>query len=131
MGTRSTTQIMDTNGTDVLVNMYRQFDGYLEGHGKELAEFLVQFSMVNGLGGHNPEGRIANGMQCLAAQLISEFKVEAGGIYLVPAGQLEEYNYFVTLTDDGLNIKVTDYDDDTVFNGSPADLLAIQTQEVE
>lgn len=35
MGTRSITRIYDTDGTQ-LVEIYRQRDGYFEGHGKEL-----------------------------------------------------------------------------------------------
>jgi len=37
MGTRSLTYVYDNK--EPLVCMYRQFDGYPSGHGKELAEF--------------------------------------------------------------------------------------------
>lgn len=47
MGTRSLTFMSDECG-DVLVCMYRQFDGYMSGHGVELAEFLAGFPIVNG-----------------------------------------------------------------------------------
>ena len=80
MGTRSLTFVYD--GEKPIVNMYRQFDGYPSGHGLELAEFLTSFDeVVNGL----PVGdnrRLANGMGCLAAQLVAKFKVGCGGIYL-------------------------------------------------
>jgi len=61
MGTRSLTTFIDTYtgknkmGVPVIkkekiVTMYRQFDGYPEGHGLDLAEFLAGGKMVNGLG---------------------------------------------------------------------------------
>ena len=80
MGTRSLTFVYD--GEKPIVNMYRQFDGYPSGHGLELAEFLNSFDeVVNGL----PVGdtrRLANGMGCLAAQMIANFKDSAGGFYI-------------------------------------------------
>jgi hypothetical protein len=129
MGTRSTTKVVTEYGP--VVNMYRQYDGYLEGHGQELAEFLVQFSLVNGLGNGNPEGRVANGLGCLAAQMVAEFKTEAGGIYLMAMNQTEEYNYEITLGQSGLNIKVTKYSDEVVFNGSPEDLLRVVAEKTQ
>jgi hypothetical protein len=39
MGTRSLTFVYEENKP--VVNMYRQYDGYIEGHGRELAEFLL------------------------------------------------------------------------------------------
>ena len=48
MGTRCLTFVYDEAG-DPLLNMYRQFDGYMSGHGAELAEFLHDRKLVNGL----------------------------------------------------------------------------------
>jgi hypothetical protein len=79
--------------------MYRQYDGYLEGHGLELAEFLTRGQLVNGLGGKD-NGTVFNGMGCLAAQMVSHFKTEAGNFYLhapvlnQDAGQEYEYHVF-------------------------------------
>ena len=46
MGTRSLTYVFETYKSDdgveehvPLINLYRQYDGYMEGHGLELAEF--------------------------------------------------------------------------------------------
>jgi hypothetical protein len=98
MGTRSLTIFRDEKGKDIVV-MYRQMDGYPKGgHGQELAEFLKDFTMVNGIS-YNETRKIANGMGCLAAQVIAHFKDGAGGIYLYPAGTndvCEEYVYIVT-----------------------------------
>lgn len=72
MGTRSLTRIIDSNG-DCIINMYRQFDGYPSGHGRDLFDFLDGFNIVNGYNGQ--EGpKAANGAGCLAAQLVTHFK---------------------------------------------------------
>jgi hypothetical protein len=96
MGTRSLTFVYD--GQEPIINMYRQYDGYPTGHGAELAEFLAPFTLVNGLG-INETRKVANGMGCLAAQLVSNFKDGAGGFYLYPTsavdcGQDYEYHIF-------------------------------------
>ena len=96
MGTRSLTFVYD--GQEPIINMYRQYDGYPTGHGAELAEFLTPFSLVNGLQ-LGETRKVANGMGCLAAQLVANFKDGAGGIYLYPTsavdcGQDYEYHIF-------------------------------------
>ena len=99
MGTRCLTIIKRHDGTEIAV-MYRQFDGYPDGHGLELAEFLSDLTVVNGITGEAELGRIANGPHCLAAQMIAHFKKEPGGIYLYPAGTRnvgEDYAYTVTV----------------------------------
>ena len=91
MGTRSLTIFEDSAEICVL---YRQFDGYPEGHGRELATFLSGLKMTNG----RVDGRTANGMQCLSAQIVAHFKTEPGQFYLMPAGTRdagEEYRYTV------------------------------------
>ena len=40
MGTRSITVVYDEYNDKPVVCMYRQFDGYPSGHGRELAEIL-------------------------------------------------------------------------------------------
>jgi hypothetical protein len=97
MGTRSLTFVMASDATPI-VNMYRQFDGYPSGHGAELAEFLNNFDeVVNGIpvGDHR---KLANGMGCLAAQLVAHFKTGVGGFYLYPTDAKDcgqEYEYYV------------------------------------
>lgn len=97
MGTKSLTVIKD--GEEEIVVMYRQFDGYVEGHGKELAEIITPerkpIPVVNGLKG----GMCFNGGHCAAAHIVSKFKTEPGGIYLYPAGTKnagEDYTYTVS-----------------------------------
>lgn len=82
MGTRSLTIVREGNDrkSPRIITMYRQFDGYPGGHGKELADFLSKIKMVNGIGMERES--IANGVACLAAQIVAHFKSEPGGIYL-------------------------------------------------
>lgn len=46
MGTRSLTYIYDSNNK-VLCVLYVQFDGYLDGYGADLAQFLLTYSSNN------------------------------------------------------------------------------------
>lgn len=102
MSTRCLTVIYNddarrTNQKDEIVVMYRQMDGYPEGHGKELEKFLDGFTIVNGLGASQTV-KVANGMGCLAAQIVAHFKNGPGQFYLHPAGTRdcgEEYVYHV------------------------------------
>jgi hypothetical protein len=94
MGTRSLTFVYEENKP--IINMYRQFDGYPEGHGAELAEFLLSGEMVNGFS--QTETRQFNGMGCLAAQMIVNFKKSVGGFYIYPIESnscWQDYEYHV------------------------------------
>ena len=88
MGTRSITTFIETyqlkgkKHTNKIVTMYRQFDGYPSGHGKELAEFLASGTLVNGISPDDTR-TLFNGMGCLTAQTIGHLKGgKVGGIYL-------------------------------------------------
>jgi hypothetical protein len=106
MGTRSLTYVYDSyenengqNESAPIICMYRQFDGYPEGHGAELAEFLSKFHVGNGISGSVKMGTFANGMGCLAAQMVAHFKKDVGNIYLyIPELNKDcwqEYEYHV------------------------------------
>jgi len=101
MGTRSTTNVYrqyDEHPRALLLTVYRQFDGYFEGHGTELAEFLCSRPVVNGIG---RETKVFNGPGCLAAQLVAMLKSKdadlSGGYFInVPSEEHhEEYGYDV------------------------------------
>ncbi len=110
MGTRSLTRVIPRQeGLSfneghkkvelAFVNMYRHYDGYPEGHGLELAEFLKDIEIVTGIPLERNKMRFqANGSGCLAAQMVKHFKDGAGYIYLHPHdedGGWEEYIYTV------------------------------------
>ena len=127
MGTRSTTKIIDEMGS-VIVNMYRQFDGYFEGHGLELAEFLDGKEVINGIGGQSMD-QAANGMGCLAAQMIAHFKTGIGGIYIESPDVEEDFNYIVQIKDGKLVLEARGYD--KLFSGTPREFRELIGQEVE
>lgn len=125
MGTRSLTYVYESYQTEhaPVMCMYRQYDGYMEGHGLELAEFLAPYTVVNGLGVAD-DRKIANGMGCLAAQMVSHFKTEAGQFYLYApvlnqdAGQDYEYHVF---NDKVVVYSVGSNNDNVVFDGTWAE----------
>ena len=101
MGTRSLTFVYDDSSTDdgsaeAIMCIYRQYDGYPSGHGHELAQFLNSKTIVNGYGEQN--SMEANGMSCLAAQLVVQLKHGVGGIYIYPVSStdcFQDYEYHV------------------------------------
>jgi hypothetical protein len=100
MGTRSLTFVYDGDAKKPNVIMYRHMDGYPSGHGSDLAKFLEPIKIVNGL----PFGettQVANGADCLAAQMVAHFKDGPGNIYLKPcAGDYwQDYEYLLRVTD--------------------------------
>ena len=141
MGTRSLTRVIPrqeglsfSEGHDhvekSVINMYRQFDGYPEGHGIDLAEFLDDFTVVNGLGCKDRPAKLANGTGCLAAQLVSHFKEGPGQIYLEglegePSDHWEEYIYTIyPKENEPTYISIYDvYEKECIFVGTTADLL--------
>ena len=83
MGTRSLTYVY--SGDSAVVCMYRQYDGYPSGHGSELAEFLNSFDAITNGIEMGERRKTANGMGCLAAQMVANFKGDVGEFYLYPA----------------------------------------------
>lgn len=78
-----------------LTCIYRQYDGYLSGHGAALSNGFGDFTIVNGYSGDDDK-RTANGMGCLAAQMLAAFKSGVGGVYVYPSDAPdEEYTYTI------------------------------------
>ena len=123
MGTRSLTVINDEWDNEEICVLYRQYDGYPEGHGTDLLNFLKNMNLVNGINSKNIKLRISNGMDCLAAQIVAHFKQQPGYFYLHSAGSrdmCEEFIYTIYIKDKILHIKVEDvYDEGNVlFDGN-------------
>ena len=126
MGTRSLTVFVE-DGKEFAV-MYRQMDGYPNGgHGQELAEFLAGRKIVNGISMADGP-RIANGMGCLAAQVVAHFKDEPGSIYLMAPGTRAVWEEFIYRVSGGAgdveaNVEVLDGDEKTLFSGPASNVL--------
>jgi len=155
MGTRSLTLIKDEyKPQQNIICIYRQYDGYPTGHGLELAQFLNNYKVVNGLGMDMPK-KTANGMGCLSAQLVGHLKTTGcqedgtptfvqGNIYLYPPTTNdvgEEYIYEIYVEDrltaagvDNIIIKCIDVynNNNVIFEGSPQEFIyKYQKDEVQ
>ena len=131
MGTRSITYIYDENN-DPLIALYRQYDGYPSVTGKEIVDFLKPFRITNGLMVGADNTKTANGMGCLAAQFVTHFKQEPGGFYLqTPCEKVDawqEWEYFITLKDDELNLRINDMGED-IYNGPVKECDPVKLEE--
>jgi len=110
MGTRSLTVFNNEMDNEEIVVLYRQYDGYPTGHGRDLLSFLNNMEIVNGIS-NNEERKIANGMGCLSAQVVAYLKEAPGDFYLHSAGTRdigEEFIYTLYYKNDKLKIKVQD-----------------------
>lgn len=126
MGTRSAVKFFGSwnNTEEIILSVYQQYDGYIDGVGHDLANFLKNKKVINGIGLEQSMGTgFANGMGCLAAQYVAQFKTEIGGFYITHSKDEQEYNYEVRLKDDELIISVDD------FTGTPEELLNYEEPE--
>ena len=145
MGTRSTVKFIRKRGEKLtpLVNIYQQWDGYIEGVGHDLAQFLIERKLINGIPYEKNCFGYANGFECLIAQYIAAFKNEVGGFYITDFDDSQEYNYEVVFdadkyfdhdfykdedmtADELITIKV-----DTIFEGTPSELLEFKESDDE
>ena len=146
MGTRSLTKVIQTwedesgkKTSNPITTMYRQYDGYMSGHGVELAEWLSGYTLVNGIPMDKSEPMF-NGMDCLAAQMFVHFKASgckddgtptsnAGGIYCMHPDTEDVWEEFVYEISEGEDkqIFITVYEkyneSRMIFHGTPEELL--------
>jgi len=105
MATRAIVRVYNEDNRP-LCTIYKHWDGYPEGLGETLREFLSGRKVVNGIPGWGAtvrsvaEAPIANTMAGLAAQLICFLKSESpvGDVYVYPPNYSdvgEEYVYHV------------------------------------
>lgn len=122
MSTRSLTVVRsrwNSKGAfETHANIYRHHDGYLEGHGQWLFDFLNGLVVVNGISGQMPK-RYANGPGRLAAQLVAQLHAAGHEPDLNtsdgPCGQ--EYHYQIDV-EFGLDFSRKEYPVSvTVFDG--------------
>ena len=123
MATRSTIRFYDNDENQPIVTIYHHYDGYYEGVGLQLANFLSVLEVGNGISIEDKMGGFANGMGCLAAQYIRQFKEDVGMLYIVSSSTEEEYNYEVRYKEGkGLIMKVDS------FEGTPEEFITMLTK---
>ena len=106
------------------VQIYNHYNGYPEGLGVTLAEYLQDFKIVNGLPMRT--NKLANGLGCLSAQVVSYLKEEPGNVYLYRPGERswEDYEYFIWCKEGhGVWISIFDYEGNCIFVGEPDKLI--------
>ena len=129
MSTRSKTTVYNEDNKPIL-SIYRQMDGFFEGMGKDLQEFLKDMHICNGISNEQSNGKWSNGMSCLAAQLVAHFKNGIGGIYITDHECEQEYNYDITYVKDG-KVKLVGWFDDgdkknfPLYEDEMSDFIAI------
>ena len=122
MGTRSNTVVIETGNHEskeaILVNIYRQMDGYLSCHGKVLADFMREVILCNGIGVGKENAKYANGAGCFAAQLVAALKNDVGGIYIDTPTKaasigVNDYTYVIRIDtytpSKGIDVQVLEY----------------------
>lgn len=118
MGTRSITKFYQirykedgTKEKDFCGAFYRQFDGYLEGHGKELKELLKGKKIIDGIQDQTIKESF-NGIGCMGAWLIGQLKGnEIGSVYMTNEEDSQSYDYTIFNSKDGdIMIMVESYD---------------------
>lgn len=127
MGTRSLTRVYEDG--QLLVQFYRQYDGYPSGMGLELAEYLAAGKLVNGFGSGAELHNTWNGAGCLAASLIAHFKDSVGNIYIAPpkksVDMWQEFEYEIHVNGDSVLLLdvFKSGSKKPLYHGKPADLI--------
>ena len=126
MSTRALVKFVNKKGKNV-ATIYKHFDGYPEGFGLDLANFLSDMVIVEGIDLVH-KGHVANGMECLAAQVVAFFKQGVGDVYLYPSDTLEsdtDVNYVYIIKDkgDGDILFIVYNGSRVLFSGNPLGLF--------
>jgi len=126
MSTRALVRFVNKEGKNV-ATIYKHFDGYPEGFGLDLANFLSDMVIVEGIDLVH-KGHVANGMECLAAQVVAFFKQGVGDVYLYPSDTLEsdtDVNYVYIIKDkgDGDVLFIVYNGSRVLFSGNPLGLF--------
>jgi hypothetical protein len=150
MGTRSKTSFIEKIGDKRkhLVSVYQQYDGYIEGVGHEIANYILSKKIINGISlEQTMEKGYCNGFSCLIAQFIKDFKTDIGYLYIVNEEDTQEYNYNIIFdrdlyfsgvdirkeltTNDFFEVEVIDWNNETIFKGTLKELLEFHESDDE
>ena len=111
MGTRAIVKFKNSKSKTLLA-VEHCYDGYLEGVGQGLLNYLENFEIKNGLSGGEELHKHANGIEDLALQYVLKAKYRVGGLYAAYEEMEAEYNYTVTYENDKFYIHVDEFKGD-------------------
>ena len=107
MATRASI-VMKENGKPMMA-VYKHWDGYPNGLGKELKEIIDGGKLTNGLSGKPKIGEAFNGAGCLFASIIALLKQCPGDVYVTSLDSVgsagEEYIYEIDVN--GKDVELT------------------------
>tara|TARA_R100000773_G_C4205843_1_gene106782 strand:+ start:159 stop:590 length:432 start_codon:yes stop_codon:yes gene_type:complete len=108
--------------------LHKQHDGHPSGLGVTLANYLQDYDIRNGIPNNYTgfQSPIANGIGCLAAQLVCYLKDKPGDIYLQPPQDKgwEDYVYYVWVKEDArIMISIFDYEEVCIYVGDCESLI--------
>lgn len=108
MGTRCITHVyqMPHLGGEIVASFYRQFDGYYEGHGKDITDWLKDKKLTNGWSSNkNYESGLWFNR---SGQMVIELMHQVGNLELekTDESRTEEFTYYVTYNEDVEKFKV-------------------------
>ena len=121
MGTRSKTSFIEKKGDKLthLVSVYQQYDGYIEGVGHEIAEYILSKQICNGIRLGRDTSKLANGFGCLTQDDIQEYNYD-----IIFDSDLYYSNLDVEYeTDKYFKVKVIDWNEQVIFEGTLKELL--------
>lgn len=112
MSTRALIKIKDVNNNH-LVTLYNHWDGYPEGLGARLKEYIKSGTLVNGIPVMSDKSVVLwNGFGCFTASLIAALKDGPGNLYVCPKNHdncWQEYVYTIKQLKNN-KIRLTCYD---------------------
>ena len=106
--------------------VYKHYDRYPQGHPVDLAKFLKNFKIVNGVP-YGDDSKMANGLGCLAAQYIAAFKMKAGDLYVENPNTKRDWIEYITYVwgadDKDIWMSIFDIEEGCIFVGKPQQLI--------
>jgi len=106
--------------TAIHTQLYKHYDGYPKRLGVTLANYLNGYDIRNGVPSEH-QGPLANGIGCLAAQLVSYMKDGPGDVYLRKPSNIdmEDYVYYIWIKEnEEIMISIFNYEEECIFVGN-------------
>lgn len=123
--------LQNEDKTKIVCSFFRHCDGYPSGHGDDLAAWLKDKNLVNGMGADFMRGRDFNRAGSMAVHLMHHID-DVSGCEVTPTGNNApdaEYIYSIRFEDDTFYLQCDGYGDESInvsvkeFNGDVLEKL--------